>query len=177
MTDSQNIEAWMRGALPSVPSLLQPVAHALTACREEVESRMKGVTLEEVWATPGGGASVGFHLHHATGSLDRLFSYARGEQLSTAQLDRLAAESATGPAFGSAAELAAQFSEQVTRALDQLRQTDEATLLDAREVGRARRPSTVIGLLFHGAEHAQRHIGQMTTTLRIVRGLLAAAAS
>jgi len=28
----------------------------------------------------------------------------------------------------------------------------------------------VLGLLFHAAEHAQRHAGQVTTTARIVRG-------
>jgi hypothetical protein len=28
----------------------------------------------------------------------------------------------------------------------------------------------VLGLLFHAAEHAQRHCGQATTTARIVRG-------
>ena len=37
-----------------------------------------------------------------------------------------------------------------------------------REVGRARLPSTVLGLLFHGAEHTQRHVGQIITTAKIV---------
>jgi hypothetical protein len=37
-------------------------------------------------------------------------------------------------------------------------------------VGRAGLPSTVIGLLFHLAEHAQRHAGQALTTAKIVRG-------
>ena len=36
-------------------------------------------------------------------------------------------------------------------------------------VGRDRLPSTVRGLLFHAAEHAQRHTGQIVTTVRIVR--------
>jgi hypothetical protein len=35
-------------------------------------------------------------------------------------------------------------------------------------VGRGRLPSTVIGLLFHAAEHTQRHAGQVVTTARIV---------
>jgi hypothetical protein len=38
-------------------------------------------------------------------------------------------------------------------------------------VGRARLPSTVFGLLFHVAEHTQRHAGQAITTAKIVRGL------
>ena len=32
---------------------------------------------------------------------------------------------------------------------------------DARGVGRAQLPSTVLGLLFHAAEHTQRHVGQV----------------
>jgi len=30
-------------------------------------------------------------------------------------------------------------------------------------------PSTVIGCLVHGAEHAMRHVGQLSVTLRVVR--------
>jgi hypothetical protein len=28
----------------------------------------------------------------------------------------------------------------------------------------------VLGLLFHAAEHTTRHVGQLITTLRVVRG-------
>jgi hypothetical protein len=31
-------------------------------------------------------------------------------------------------------------------------------------------PTTVVGLLIHCAEHTQRHVGQMVTTAKIVRG-------
>jgi uncharacterized damage-inducible protein DinB len=30
-------------------------------------------------------------------------------------------------------------------------------------------PRTVIGLLFHAAEHAQRHTGQLIATAKVVR--------
>ena len=43
-------------------------------------------------------------------------------------------------------------------------------LSDARGVGRKQLPTTVIGLLVHAAEHTQRHVGQATTVLRVVRG-------
>jgi hypothetical protein len=33
---------------------------------------------------------------------------------------------------------------------------------------RAGLPSTVIGLLFHAAEHTQRHVGQALTTSRMM---------
>ena len=41
---------------------------------------------------PAGLASVVFHLQHLSGVLDRLFTYARGEQLSKLQLEYLAGE-------------------------------------------------------------------------------------
>jgi uncharacterized damage-inducible protein DinB len=54
-------------------------------------------------------------------------------------------------------------------ALAQLRVTQEATLLHPREVGRARLPTNVLGLLFHTAEHAARHAGQVVTTMKLVQ--------
>ena len=59
----------------------------------------------------------------------------------------------------------------VERCLSQLRATPPASLWRPREVGRAKLPSTVRGLLFHAAEHAQRHTGQVVTTARVVLGL------
>jgi hypothetical protein len=38
-------------------------------------------------------------------------------------------------------------------------------------VGRAQLPSTTLGLLVHAAEHATRHVGQIITTAKIIRGL------
>jgi len=46
---------------------------------------------------------------------------------------------------------------------------DVTTLGDFRGVGRAQLPSTVIGCLVHGAEHAMRHVGQLSVTARIAR--------
>jgi uncharacterized damage-inducible protein DinB len=58
----------------------------------------------------------------------------------------------------------------VAAALAQLGSTFEHDLLRPREVGRARLPSTLVGLLFHAAEHASRHSGQIVTTSKLVRG-------
>jgi UDP-N-acetylglucosamine 1-carboxyvinyltransferase len=52
---------------------------------------------------------------------------------------------------------------------ERLHSTDVATLGDFRAVGRAKLPSTVVGCLVHGAEHAMRHVGQLSVTTRIVR--------
>ena len=108
-------------------------------------------------------------MRHAIGSLDRLFTYARGEQLSRDQLSALREEGRMDEREGIQQALVAEFDESVERALAQLRATDAATLLDPREVGRARLPSTVLGLLFHAAEHTQRHVGQLVTTAKILR--------
>jgi predicted O-methyltransferase YrrM len=104
-------------------------------------------------------------VRHAAGSLDRLLTYARGAMLSEAQLQVLQQESIPDDTL-EAVDLLAAFDATVERALDQLRSTDPATLTDRRLVGRGRLPSTVVGLLFHAAEHTQRHAGQVATLAR-----------
>ena len=69
------------------------------------------------------------------------------------------------------ARVADAFDAAIREALTQVSTTQERTLLEPRGVGRAQLPSTVIGLLFHAAEHTQRHVGQLVTTAKIVRGL------
>lgn len=164
-----NPEVWLRGALPDVPPLLQPVAHSLLQCREEVDEALHGLTPAQLWARPGGAASIGYHARHAAGSLDRLLTYARGEQLSAAQREALTVEGTPDLDAGAAERLTHTFDAAIDRALHQVRGTSEATLLEPRGVGRAQLPSTVIGLLFHAAEHTQRHAGQLVTTAKIVR--------
>jgi uncharacterized damage-inducible protein DinB len=164
-------EVWLRGPLPDIPPLLQPVAHGLLQCREEITSALAGLTPVQLWARPNGAASVGYHARHAAGALDRLFTYARGELLSADQRSALEDEQSFDVAPDAASRLATNFGAAVERALGQLRLTDEGTLTERRGVGRAMLPSTVIGLLFHGAEHAQRHTGQLVTTAKIVRGI------
>jgi len=47
-------EVWLRGPLPTIPPLLQPVAHALLQAREEVMERMDGFPEELLWERPEG---------------------------------------------------------------------------------------------------------------------------
>ncbi|MEA2600137.1 MAG: hypothetical protein QOF89_1129 [Acidobacteriota bacterium] len=164
-------EVWLRGPIPEIPPLLQPVAHALLQAVEEVRRVVGPLSPAHLWARPGGAASVGFHVRHAAGSLDRLFTYARGEGLSAEQRAFLAAEAEPGSPPEIADTLISAFEAQVNRALAQIRGTRESILLEARGVGRLQLPSTVLGLLFHAAEHTQRHVGQIVTTARIVRAL------
>jgi uncharacterized damage-inducible protein DinB len=161
-------EVWLRGPVPDIPALLQPVAHSLLQCREELIAALAGLTPEQIWERRNGAASIGFHARHAVGSLDRLLTYARGEALSSAQLAALAGEKNPDLSADAASTLAAAFDAAVERALAQLRATSDAMLLERRGVGRAQLPSTVLGLLFHAAEHTQRHIGQLITTRKVL---------
>ena len=72
-------EVWLRGPVEHVAPLLQPVAHGLLQCRLELSATLPSLAPADLWARPGGAASVGYHLRHAVGSLDRLLTYARGE--------------------------------------------------------------------------------------------------
>jgi uncharacterized damage-inducible protein DinB len=169
MADAPRLEAWLRGPVPGVDPFLVPAAHALVQCREDVEAAVAGLSPAELSARPGGAASVAFHLRHIAGSLDRLLTYARGAALSDAQ--RAAARSEKDERPGQdAPALVDEVVAAVDAALGQLRATPREALLEPRAVGRAGAPSTVLGLLVHAAEHAQRHTGQALTTAKIVRG-------
>ena len=160
-------EAWLRGPVAGVPDALQPVAHALLQAREEARSLLEKFPQELLWVRPAGLASVGFHLQHMTGVVDRLFTYARGEPLSSQQRDALEHEGQRPDSGGSVDDLLGAFDAQVERALNQLRATPASILNDARPVGRQQLPSTVLGVLFHAAEHVQRHVGQLLVTARV----------
>ena len=168
MADKPLPEVWLRGPVPGVLPLLQPVAHGLLQCREELHAHVGSLTPGQLWVRPSGAASIGFHVRHAAGSLDRLFTYARGERLSAGQLAALRAEADPDLAPDAVRTLLAAFDLGVEHAITQLHNTVEASLLEPRSVGRAQLPSTTIGLLFHAAEHAQRHVGQVVTTVRVI---------
>lgn len=163
-------EVWLRGPLENIPPLLQPVAHAILQAGEELNELMKGFPDEKLWTKPAGVASPGFHLQHLTGVMDRLFTYARGTSLSEAQLAYLKAEGDPDQSKTTAAELVQAFHKQAGLALQELKQKDQQTLTEFRAVGRAQLPSTVMGLLFHAAEHTMRHLGQLIVTVRIIKG-------
>lgn len=162
-------EWWQRGPVEGVPALLQPVAHILLQVRESVGELVDGLTEEQWNARPANVASVAFHVRHIPGVIDRLFTYARGQPLNEEQFTALRGEGAPLAAADVSRALDL-LSNRVDAAIAELRTIDVATLGDFRAVGRAKLPSTVIGCLVHGAEHAMRHVGQISVTARIVRG-------
>ncbi len=168
MTSTALPEAWLRGPVDGYPAQAQPVVHALLQVREEVARHAADLTPEQVWARPGGAGSIGFHLRHIAGATDRLLTYARGEALTQAQLTWMKAEPEPGTPPVSAAVVVAVAQAGIDRALEQVRSTDVATFLEPRSVGRAQLPTTVGGLVFHAAEHASRHAGQIATLRMVV---------
>jgi uncharacterized damage-inducible protein DinB len=164
---SAQVEAWLSGPLPGVTPLLQPAAHALEQVRRDLPPLLRSLPAGRVWERPGRSASIGYHAVHLAGSLDRLFTYARGEALSEGQRAALARERAIDGEQPDVGELVLLVERALDAALGQLRNTNEDELLVHREVGRARAPSTALGLLFHGAEHSARHAGQIMTLVRV----------
>lgn len=169
MSIQKQPEVWLRGPVENIPSLLQPVAHAMLQAREEVNELMKDFPSELLWIKPAGMASAGFHLQHLTGVLDRLFTYANGNALSQEQLASLKCEGNPEQAKESTMSLIDKFNKQVDNVLEELKKKDEQKLTEHRSVGRAQLPSTTIGLLFHAAEHTMRHLGQLIVTANVVK--------
>lgn len=168
MTQSHLPEYWLRGPVAGIGPYLQPVAHALLQARDEVTELLKEFPESGLWEKPAGLASPGFHLQHLRGVIDRLFTYAGGQSLTPEQLASLKMEGV--PVEGLTVEtLVSRFQQQVDNAIEKLKSTDEKTLTSGRGVGRSRLPSTVLGLLFHAAEHTMRHTGQLLVTVRVLR--------
>jgi uncharacterized damage-inducible protein DinB len=168
MVSSSTLEYWLRGPLPGIPGLLQPPAHALLQARDEVNNCLVNFPEDKMWMQPAGSASVAFHLQHLAGVLDRLFTYAKGEQLDQQQLNYLAAEGKENTALH-LHDLLLHFNQQTDKAIEQLKNTAADSLTDIRFVGRKQIPSTVSGLLFHAAEHTMRHNGQLLVTVKFLR--------
>jgi hypothetical protein len=159
-------EPWLRGPIPGLHPLIAPILYAFQQTREDLALHTAGLTIEQVWATPHGYGSLGFHIRHMAGSTDRLMTYLEGKQLSESQMTALRREHDPGASLEqllAAMDLNFQRAESIVRALN------PANLADPRGVGRKHLPTTVIGLLTHIAEHTQRHVGQAICAAKLAR--------
>ena len=134
MATNTQPEFWLRGPVEGVPPALMPAAHAFLQTLEDVEGATADLSEEQLWARPGGVASIGFHLIHLSGSTDRLLTYARGERLNDAQ--KAAARAESDPPRVDAGSLLADLRRSFDAALSQLRAT--AAVIASRRA--ARRP-------------------------------------
>jgi len=159
------VEPWMRGTLTEVEPVRRAVLHALELAGEDVLVWCEGLSEVEMFARPAGLPHVAFQLRHMVRSLDRLLTYAEGRQLSEEQLAALKTEMDAG----SVAEVMVEFREGLVRGMERARAISPESFAEARGVGRKMLPTTVAGLLIHCAEHTQRHVGQMITTVKVCR--------
>ncbi|HET8635003.1 MAG TPA: DinB family protein [Gemmatimonadales bacterium] len=164
-------EFWLQGPVPGIIPELQPAAHALLQVKQEIPAAVAGLDQSLLWVRPGAAASLGFHLLHIAGATDRLLTYAAGMALSDVQRQALGIEREPETSGKTMDELVTGAVAAVEQALEVLRSTKVEELAEVRTVGRQSLPTNVRGLLFHVAEHAQRHNGQVATTVKAVAGL------
>jgi uncharacterized damage-inducible protein DinB len=169
-------EAWLSGNLKGIAPVLMPAAHALVQAAADIERASKDLSPEEIWTKPSGAPSFAFHLRHISGSIDRLLTYAKGEKLNVEQFAELADE-AKFDENTDTQSLVQMASERIEQAIEFLHLVDLESLFERRLVGRKELPTNVFGLLFHIAEHTQRHTGQAITTAKIVHNQLPASLS
>jgi uncharacterized damage-inducible protein DinB len=162
------IEPWLRGTHTEVPAAGRAVLHALDLALEDLTRWTTGLTDAEVHSQPLGLTSIAFHLRHIARSTDRILIYAEGKQLSAEQLAALKAEQAGDESL---AELLAEVEAAFSNAANRVRVLATADLDTPRGVGRKQLPTSIGGALIHVADHAQRHVGQVVTTAKVLKGL------
>ena len=160
-------EPWLRGPISGVHPLIAPVLYAFQQAREDLAKFTEGLTPEQLWASPHGFGSAGFHIVHIAGSTERLMSYLQQRPLTETQLQALRDEAR--PLGCRREEALAVLDAALRDAEAVVRSIDPATLEHPRGVGRKQLPTTVIGLLTHIAEHTQRHIGQAISACKWAR--------
>jgi uncharacterized damage-inducible protein DinB len=68
-------------------------------------------------------------------------------------------------------ELLRELDAALARAADRVRALGNGDFSIARKVGRKQLPTTLGGALIHVADHTQRHVGQVVTTAKVLKGL------
>jgi uncharacterized damage-inducible protein DinB len=161
-------EPWLRGTHTDVPPPARAVLHALELAGDDARRWTEGLSDLELHAQPFGLMSVASQLKHIAGSLDRLLTYAEGNQLSEQQLSAMKAEHSKGEVRE---ELLAELDGALSRASARVRALGDGDLSAARQVGRRQLPTTLGGALIHVADHTQRHVGQLVTTAKVLKGM------
>ncbi len=159
-------EPWLRGTYSELPAVLRAVLHAFDLACEDAVHWADDLTEAELHASPSGLTPIAFHMRHIARSLDRLLTYAEGNQLSTEQLT--AARTELDPGI-SREELLAEFHQGLDRAAERVRAFAAVDLEQPRGVGKKQLPTSVGGLLVHLADHTQRHTGQIVTTAKLLK--------
>jgi hypothetical protein len=165
MNIGPDIEPWMRGILPGIDPVIGHLLRASQHIREDLERALSPLTVHQIWATPHGMTSAGFHAKHLAGSTERLSTYLEGRQLTPEQLAAIKQES-------QGEESAEALLTAVDRSLDRyeqlIRVLTPEKFGEKREIGRRHFETTAISLAIHIAEHGQRHVGQLISAAKLV---------
>lgn len=160
-------ESWLDGTLEEFSAVKMPAAHALAQAKFEIENSSV-LNAKELIKRPNKISSAAFQLRHIAGSIDRLLTYTRGENLNEKQFDFLKSE--TSESLDSDFEkLKNEAVKAIDDALEFLKNISDEKLFEERFAGREKLSTNVFGLLFHIAEHTARHVGQFVTTAKIVK--------
>jgi uncharacterized damage-inducible protein DinB len=162
------VEPWLRGTYSDVPSVGRAVLHALDLAIDDITKWTEGLTDAEVHTKPLELPSVAFHLRHIARSTDRILTYAEGGQLTAEQMTALKAEQAGDESL---AALLGEVEASFSNASDRIRTLAAADFNIFRGVGRKQLPTSIGGALIHVADHAQRHVGQVVTTAKVLKAL------
>ena len=168
--DKDQLEVWMRGPISGISPLLQPVAHALLQIDEDIQKQLTDEIEPYIWIRPFEMANIAFHVQHITGVIKRMVIYSKGESLTDEELQEIKLEGLQNPELNNEV-LKNRLHEVIEQTVRYLKSIDPNTLADERFLGRKKIPTTQIGLLFHAAEHGQRHYGQLLVTIKTVKGL------
>lgn len=165
------IEPWLRGTYTDVPAAGRAVLHALDLALDDLTKWTEGLTDAEVHTQPLGLPSIAFHLRHLARSTDRILAYGEGNQLSAEQLAKLKSEQGGEGDHETLAALLAEVETSFSNAAERIRVLATANLDTFRGVGRKQMPTSIGGALIHVADHAQRHVGQVVTTAKVLKAL------
>lgn len=168
MTEARLPEPWLRGTLTDVAAVPRAVLHALELAKDDLQYWCGSLTDEELNLEFQGIAPAAFHLRHIARSIDRLLTYADGNELDATQIAALKSEKSAGATHD---QLFGDLDASFASAAERIRALGLNSLNEGRAVGIKKLPTTVGGLLVHVADHTQRHVGQAVTTAKFVRAL------
>jgi uncharacterized damage-inducible protein DinB len=167
-TPTPYIEPWLRGTHADTPAVGRAVLHAFDLALDDITKWTEGLSDLEVHAQPLGLPAISFHLKHIARSTDRLLTYAEGGQISADQLALLKSEQLGSETLP---ELIAELETSFSNAADRVRVLATADFNTFRGVGHKQLPTSIGGALVHVADHAQRHVGQVVTTAKVIKAL------
>jgi uncharacterized damage-inducible protein DinB len=168
MTPPTQPEPWLRGTLTDIDPIRRAVIHALDLAAEDATRYTIDLTPAQLFARPANLPPLAFHLRHIARSLDRLLTYAEGNQLNPTQLAALKTELAPASTTEQEDDPRIELRAALSRSVDRIRALSPNDFAELRTVGRHQLPTTVGSLLVHCADHTQRHIGQLVTTAKLL---------